>query len=84
MLITIRVINVRVFYGSEEQGPHCRALGYMPSGQLLIEGRIFAGHAPSVHETAANDVRDWLRDHRPGWTTSLDNATNHPDADRRV
>lgn len=69
MMITIRVHNVRVFHGAdaEEQGPHCRAIGYMPSGQVLIEGRIVAGHSPSAQSAAVKDVADWLHKYRPGW-----------------
>jgi hypothetical protein len=67
MMITIRVHDVRVFHGAEEQGPHCRALGYLPGGQVLIEGHILAGHAPSVQAAAVKDVSDWLHVHRPGW-----------------
>jgi hypothetical protein len=66
-LITIRVHDVRVFHGTEEQGPHCRAIGYMPGGQILIEGCICAGHSPSVQAAAMKDVSDWLHSHRPGW-----------------
>lgn len=67
MLITIRIHAVRVFHGDIAQGPHCRALGYMTDGQVLIEGRIVAGHSPSAQATAVKDVTDWLHVHRAGW-----------------
>lgn len=86
MMITIRVHDVRVFHGAEEQGPHCRAIGYMPSGQVLIESRILAGHAPSVQAAAANDVSDWLHLHRPGWNVETlpgEGVVDHGDGARQ-
>lgn len=68
MLITIRVHNVRVLDNDgKDLGPHCRAVGYMPGGQVLIEGRITGGHSPSCQGQAVKDVADWLRKHRAGW-----------------
>lgn len=50
-----------------DTGPHLRAIGYLPSGQVLIEGRICAGHSPTVQGEAVKDVADWLRKYRPDW-----------------
>lgn len=62
--ITIRIHAVRIV---DDDRPHLRAVGYMPSGQVLIEGRILSGHAPSVQSAAVKEVAQWLRTHRPGW-----------------
>lgn len=65
--ITIRVHNVDVRFDDTRQGPHLQAVGYLPGGQVLINGRIFAGHSPSVQGEAVKEVADWLRKHRPNW-----------------
>ena len=67
MMITIRVHDVHVSVKDENPGPHLMAIGYMPDGQELIRGRIYAGHAPSVQFAAVAEVASWLRKHRPGW-----------------
>lgn len=67
MLITIRLHNVDVTHDEQRQGPHLMAVGRMPSGQVLTQGRIFAGHSPSVQAAAVKETADWLRKYRPGW-----------------
>lgn len=67
MLITIRVHDVDVRFDDKRTGPHLQAVGYMPSGQVLTQGAIFAGHSPSVQATAVKETADWLRKHRPDW-----------------
>lgn len=67
VLITIRVHDVRVLHGTREQGPHCRAIAYTPGGEILTEGCILAGHAPSVQAATVREVIAWLHRHRPGW-----------------
>lgn len=74
MKISIRVQDVRVLQDGEDQGPHYRAVGYMPSGQVLIYGRILAGHSPSVRDESMQDLADWLRTHRPGWSIDATDA----------
>lgn len=70
--ITIRVHRVRVLDDNgRDKGPHCHAVGYMSSGQVLIEGRIFAGHSPSVQDMAVKEVVDWLTVHRAGFTVEV-------------
>lgn len=65
MTITIRLHDVR--YTDSYRGPHLRAVGRMPSGQVLIEGPIHAGHDLTVQAVAVKEVADWLRANRPGW-----------------
>ena len=67
-MVTIRVHSVRVYdHEGNDRGLHLQAVGYMPSGQVLTRGSIFAGHSPSVQATAVKETADWLRRHRPGW-----------------
>lgn len=70
--ISIRVFNVSVTGVDDVTGPHLMARGFLPSGQLLIDGRICAGHSPSVRESAVADIVGWLRAHRPGWDVDID------------
>lgn len=68
MTITIRVYAVRVIGpDGDDMGPHLMARGFLPGGQILIDGRICAGHAPSVQSEAVAEVSAWLRKHRPDW-----------------
>lgn len=63
MLITIRLHDVTV----PGRGPHLRAVGYMPSGQALIEGPILEGHDIGTQAAAVSEVAGWLRANRPGF-----------------
>lgn len=68
MKLTIRVHNVIVLdHEHVDQGPHLQAVGYMPSGQVLVRSAIVAGHSPSVKAMAVKDVADWVRANRPSW-----------------
>lgn len=73
MQITIVVLNVK----SSDGVARCEARGFLPSGQILIEGRALEGHDPVTRSRAARELKEWLAAHRPGLSVVVDDTVVH-------
>lgn len=55
-------------------GPACQALGFLPSGQLLIQGPIVPTHSVEAQTDTKRVVTRWMRENRPDWNVAFDLA----------
>lgn len=61
-----------------DAGAGCQAIGFMESGQILIQSKIHQGQDPQTRLAAVANVTDWMRKHRPTWDIRDDNMTVWP------
>lgn len=58
-----------------DTGEGCQAIGFMESGQILIQSRIYLGTDLQMRMAAVGEITDWLRKHRPGEWDVKDDST---------